>query len=855
MSPFFRRCTAVTLVAGALLVPWGLKAQDPPAPRSTVRVVPGANYAAGGFRRFFLGDHYRDLWATEIEVPYLDLKTFAGGLEPVSAHAGSQTTSLRMRGADGRRYQFRGVYKTPTNRLRPALQGTLVADLLQDGASASHPVGALVVAPLLEAVRVMHPTPLLAVMPDDPALGEFREAFRGLLGIIEERPNEADEGGEGGFGDASMVIGPTRLFERLDRGPNDLVNARSFLTARMIDILIGDRDRHRDNWRWALMADDGKPRMWEPISRDHDEAFVNADGLLIALATEFYPQIVSFGPEYPNSLNLNWHAREVDRRFLAGLDAAVWDSVAVSIQARLTDEVIASAVGRLPPAMYDIGGAGLERALISRRDLLLSETRRYYRLLAEQVEIHATNARERAEIVRVDGRFVDVTLSSGGRIYFHRRFDAHDTDEVRLDMWRGKDVVEVSGNGDAPILLRVIGGSGTDRLVDSSTRGGVQFYDAGAKTEFVGGKSSLNTERFPTWVGSDLDRYPPREWGAWRRRLPWVAAGPGFGLLIGAGVRSTHYGFRKHPYASDWTLRVGVATGEGWGAAEFIGDFRRENSALYVGLEANFSGIELLNFHGFGNDSQGSPRSGQFRVPFNQFYVHPTLDYEFGESLEVRAGPWIRASRTDDDESTFFTSVADTLYGAGRFGQVGVSGRVEWDSRDHPRAATRGLYLALEGRAAPELWSLDQAYATLSAEARTYLTWNTAPLDPTLAVRLGGVTSSGKLPFQEAAIVGGRRNLRGWASERFVGDRSVYGSAELRTRLSGFTLMVPGDLGLFALVDAGRVYVDGDSPGGWHWGYGGGFWASLVDRNQTLTFTVARGTERTIFYFGLGFAY
>ncbi|GMR11960.1 MAG: hypothetical protein BMS9Abin29_0146 [Gemmatimonadota bacterium] len=854
MSVFLRQCAAVTLVAGALLVPWGLTAQDPPSP-PTVRVVPGANYAAGGFRRLFLGDHYRDLWATEIEVPYLDLRTFAGGLEPVSAHAGSQTTSLRMRGADGRRYQFRGVYKNPTNRLDPALQGTLVADLLQDGASASHPVGALVVAPLLAAVGVMHPTPLLAIMPDDPALGEFREKFRGLLGIIEERPNEADEDGAGGFGDAFMVIGPERLFERLDDGPDDLVNARSFLTARMMDMLIGDRDRHRDNWRWALMADDEKPRIWEPISRDHDEAFVNADGLLIAVATEFYPQIVSFGPEYPDPLKLNWHAREVDRRFLAGLDAAVWDSVAISIQERLTDEVIASAVRRLPPEMYDIGGPGLERALISRRDLLLSEMRRYYRLLAKQVEIHATNARERAEIVRVDDRFVDVTLSSRGRVYFRRRFDARDTDEVRLDMWRGKDVVEVSGSGDAPILLRVTGGSGADRLVDSSTRGGVRFYDAGAKTEWVGGRSSLNTKPFPTWVGSDLDRYPPREWGTWYRRLPWVTAGPGFGVLVGAGIRSTRYGFRKRPYASDWTLRVGVATGEGWGAAEFDGDFRRENSDLHIGLEANLSGIELLNFHGFGNDSEGSPRSGQFRVPFNQLYVHPTLEYTFGERLEVRAGPWIRASKTDNDESNFFTSVADTLYGAGRFGQIGLSGRVEWDSRDRPRAATRGLYLEMEGRAAPAVWSLDEAYATLSAEARTYLTWNEAPLDPTLAVRIGGKTTSGKLPFQDAAVVGGRRNLRGWGSERFVGDAAVYGSAELRTRLSAFTLMVPGDLGLFALVDAGRVYVDGESPGGWHWGYGGGFWFSLVDQNQTLTFTVANGRERTIFYFGLGFAY
>jgi Omp85 superfamily domain len=846
--------SVIALLAGAALHPIPTHAQDP-SPPGTVRVVPGADYAAGGLRRFFLGDHYRDTWGTEIEVPYLDLKAFAGGLTPVSAHSGSQTTSLRMLGADGRRYQFRGVYKNPTNILRPELQGTLIADLLQDGASASHPVGALVVSPLLHAVGVLHPAPFLALMPDDPALGEFRDSFKGLLGIIEERPNEADEAGAGGFGDALNVIGPERLFDRIDRGPDDLVNDRSFLTARMMDILIGDRDRHRDNWRWALMVDNGKPRVWEPISRDHDEAFVNADGLFITLAMEFYPQIVSFGPTYPSPLSLNWHSREVDRRFLVGLDAAVWDSVAISIQRRLTDEVIRAGVHALPPEMYEVGGESLEQALRSRRDLLRVETQRYYRLLAQEVEIHATNAAELAEIVRVDDRFVDVTLSAKGRVYLRRRFDSRDTDEIRLDMWGGKDVVEVTGDGDAPIRLRVIGGSGADRLVDGSTRGGVQFYDAGSNTEWEGSRSSLNTKPFPAWIGSDLDRYPPREWGTWRRRMGWLSAGPDYGLLVTAGLRSTRYGFRKRPYAFDWTLLVGLATGEGWGEADFNGDFRLENSGIHIGVDASVSGIELLKFHGIGNDTRGSRRAGQFNVPFNQFFLNPTLEYEVGENLKLRAGPWIKRSNAETDDSEFFATVADTLYGAGRFGQVGLNSRIRWDSRDRQRAPSSGLYVNVEGHVAPAVWSLDAAYATLAVEARTYRSWSAQPFRPTLAFRVGGETSSGKLPFQDAAYVGGRSKLRGWSSDRFAGDASLYGGVELRTHLTGFTLMVPGDMGLFGLVDGARVYSAGESPGGWHTGYGGGVWFSFVDPDKTLTFTVASGAERTLFYLGLGFAY
>ncbi|MCW8851017.1 MAG: hypothetical protein OQJ81_13655, partial [Melioribacteraceae bacterium] len=39
------------------------------------KIIAGPEYEAGSIKRFFLGDHYRDSWTTEIEVPYLNLDT------------------------------------------------------------------------------------------------------------------------------------------------------------------------------------------------------------------------------------------------------------------------------------------------------------------------------------------------------------------------------------------------------------------------------------------------------------------------------------------------------------------------------------------------------------------------------------------------------------------------------------------------------------------------------------------------------------------------------------------------------------------------------------------------------------
>lgn len=817
-------------------------------------MVPGSGYAAGSLRSFFLGAHYRDVWTEPLRVPTLDLETFAGGLRPVRDHAGSQTASLRFEAGDGRTYQFRSVFKTPSATLPELYRGTLVARMIQDGASASHPTGALVVSPLLEAVGVLHAPPTLAVMPDDPALGEFRERFAGVLGIIEERPDEADDEGRGGFGSALKVIGPDRLFERLDESPADRVDARAFLTARLVDILVGDRDRHRDNWRWALLRDDRPFRLWLPVSRDHDEAFVKLDGLLLGLAARYRPQLVSFGPEYPNPVNLNWHAREVDRRFLAGLDRAAWDSTAAWVQSRLTDGVVDDAVRRLPPEQYAVGGPELAAALRARRDGLREEARRYYALLAREIDIRATDAPEVLDVHYVDDRFVDVSLRErgGDSPFFSRRFDALETDEVRVAMWGGDDRVVVHGAGGADLLLRVVGGSGRDAFVDTAPAARVRFYDSGAHTSAeLGGRATLDTSPHVEWVGSDVDRYPPREWGRWARPGVFAGIGPNFGALLGAEFAVTRYGFRREPFASELRLGLGLATGDGWGRMEVTAVDYRENSRARLELRAGVSGVDLLRYHGLGNDTEREVSPRHFFVELSQVRVEPRAVVPVGPRGEAWLGAFARFSTTSGDESPFFRSIEDTLYGAGSFGRVGLRGGVEVDTRDRATPGAPGLRLRGDVELVPALWDVREAYARAGVEGSVRLTARSAPLSPALILRGGGSVTRGEAPFQEAVYLGGRSNLRGWSAERFAGDAALFGGAELRLRLGGVHLVLPGEGGVLGLADFGRVYVDGRSPGGWHAGFGGGVWFSVLDAAGSVSLAVARGRERTALYAGI----
>jgi hemolysin activation/secretion protein len=121
-------------------------------------------------------------------------------------------------------------------------------------------------------------------------------------------------------------------------------------------------------------------------------------------------------------------------------------------------------------------------------------------------------------------------------------------------------------------------------------------------------------------------------------------------------------------------------------------------------------------------------------------------------------------------------------------------------------------------------------------------------------LRAGGARAFGPYPWFDAPAVGGETTLRGYDFGRFSGDGAVYAGAELRTRLGGFSLGLPGALGLIAATDIGRVWLGGEQSGRWHTSAGGGIWASIVDPATTFSIVLADG-ERAMVYLRGGFTY
>ena len=346
----------------------------------SVKVVAGAAYGAGGLQRFLFGTGWRTLWTTPIRVPVLDLQRTAGGLRPIERGGGFQTRSLELAGADGREFRFRSVDKDPSQTLPPSIRWPGIVSMFRDQTSALHPAGALVAASLAESAGIPHVIPRLVVMPDDPALGEFRPEFGGMLGLLEERPAPEPDRTPDLFGFRALLETDSLLPTLTARAPGGGVDARQYLAARLLDLYLNDWDRHEGNWLWGT-RDSLPPHRWSAIPKDRDQAFASYEGLVLGVVRMFVPKLVPFTGDYLlRGLTVN--ARALDLRLLDGLPASVWDSVARVLVARLNDAAVERALREMPEPYYRLSRSELAAKLRERRAKLPAAAREWARDLA-----------------------------------------------------------------------------------------------------------------------------------------------------------------------------------------------------------------------------------------------------------------------------------------------------------------------------------------------------------------------------------------------------------------------------------------------------------------------------------------
>lgn len=843
---------------------------------STKVIAANPAYRAGGFKTFFLGDNYREAWATPIEVPALDLGKRAGGLTPIKRGGGLQTTSVRFEGGDGHEYVLRTIDKDPSGTVPVNLQGTVATDLVQDQISTLNPYGAFIIPPLAEAIGIYHTNPEPVYVPHDPRLGIYKEVMAGRLVMFEERPKD-DQTDVPSFGRSEDVISDTKMYSEITDDNDHRVDQRFFARARLLDMLISDWDRHEGQWRWASFEpyeldatltgearEQGK--IYRPIPRDHDFAFNKMDGLITSKASFFDPKFQDFDEGYGSLKGLNLNGRFQDHRLLNKLDREDWIEIADSVRAALTDEVIEAAVARYPDAIYERIGPETIRLLKLRREKLTDVAERFYHLHARTVDVVGSNKHERFEVTRLNEEATEVVVlktSKEGEIrneIYRRTFYHDETNDIRLYGLDGNDQFIVTGNVRDGLLVRAIGGPGEDTFVDRSAVSGprkrTKFYDTATGNDWseAGPEARL--------VRSDdnpaVNRYNPKGF-EFNATVPLAFFGSNVddGLFIGGGVNIIRQGFRKQPYGVSHRIKGNIATKTQAFNLIYEGHYVDRLGPWDTKLDVSyFSPGSIRNFYGLGNETEDNLGTREFyQAELTQAALRPSLFQDLQEGASLRIGPTFMF--TDVASEDRFVNVPQPGVSPNSFDAqffAGAEAELHLETVDSQTNPTLGF--RWDNRAALNVGVLNatDTYSRLATDLAIYYSPSLRP-QVTLALRAGGAHNFGAFPFYRANTLGGRDNLRGFRGTRYAGRSSAYQNAELRLQLFRFSsYLAIGRAGVLGFLDNGRVWTDGERSKVWHQGYGGGLWFDMFDL-FVLQGTAGFSEDDQTISVGLGFQY
>ncbi|MDX2129598.1 MAG: BamA/TamA family outer membrane protein [Chloroherpetonaceae bacterium] len=826
------------------------------------------DYSISGFGEFFLGSHWRLAWGTPLWVKVLRLDTLSGGLRPLKLGGGLQTKTLHFIGANGLRYKFRSLNKDPKKVLSEELRLGLAADVVQDQISASFPYSIFISSSFQKQLGILSSPPELYVMPDDSILGEYRTMFAGLLGTLELNPKGLEGEGED-FETIEKIEDTIGLLKKLEKDSEDQVDAAALLRVRLLDVFMGDWDRHVGQWKFSRITTSTGIKTWQAIPQDRDQAFARYDGILPWVGTQILPQIKSFGSDFPSANFATWSGRYMDRRLYGSLSRAKWDSVTASFLETLKEDSIRIAVKMLPNTIYKQSGEWILTSLLERRKKLKSLSDDYYLLMAEEAEVYGSQKKERFDIfvesdgsIRVKGYRLKKNGSIDSSIIFYRQFYPKETSEVRIHLGEGDDIVSINGF-QTPIRIRVLTEGGKDSIqcnakVETICHAGKNDILTGSEKRYLN-RSNIKVIDFP--LDSLNFKNPPRDFGSqWWFDLVFRYASE-YGIILGYKPNLITYGFQKIPYQSSLSISAAYSPSTTRGVLDVTFDspfaFGEKGNLGFESI-ARASQLEVIRFYGVGNEtvfSDSLDESRHYLARQTHYSLYNGCYFKLFDQLRLKIGlesKFVFSEPDEDDATTKLLFISNT-YGSRDLFLLKANATMIYDSRNQTLNPTNGILFESSFSSIPNIFGARTWVSKFRTDLRIYFSmFNSGDV---FAMRATHEKVIGDAPFFELASVGGKRSIRGFDQQRFLGNESLVFAAEWRQKLFRFAFIVPTDFGLISFAETGRVYLENETSSLWHPGFGGGFWLAFVDANSVLSFTLGGSREFVGFYSAIGFTF
>jgi len=831
-------------------------AQTRPANDSiTVAVHPEYNDVTG-FHKWLLGKNYRKLWALPVKLKVFHLETEKGGLKITGTGGGNQTSSLDLVDSAGQEWVLRSVNKTTARSLPKYYNHTIVTAFLQDEVSTSHPFSALCVPPMEDALDIPHSHPSIVYLPDGPSLGKYRKEFGNKVYLFEEHSPL----------NGAKAIKTEKLQDRLEKDNDNKADQRLLLRTRLLDMIIGDWDRHEGQWRWEKEGDTTKD-LYEPIPRDRDKVFYTTDGFMPSIIALSQPKLVPYKAHIKNIAGWNSNNTSFDLYFLNQLSWDDWEKEIAYVQSKLTDDLIARSVKLMPANVYALGGQHITQVMIQRRNNIKQDAFEYYRFLAKTVDIPASDKNEKLTVIEGDSGKVNITINkfkkdSVGKVTYQRTFDPKITKEIRLYGLDGKNTFDVSGNQPSPIKIRMIGGNDEDTYTISDkldNRGKLFAYDRSDQKNKLPSPSLAHIRASTDSTINSFDRPVHKS----DHFSPLISLGysPEDGVLLIGGIHAEKHGFKDAPYVSKQALKVSYTLAKQSFIITYKGDFKKVigNNDLQINIMER-GPKNVNNFFGLGNVGEfvdaGDKTFDYYRNRYDFTNADIRLAHQYGKwQLSAGIVGQYYSSWASNNGTHFFAEYNQLHPELNLFSTkyyAGLVGGAVLDTRNNDKFTSRGVLWKTN---ITGLTALNVNNKTNGAILSTFSFFiPVKDSDIVVADRIGAGYFRGGGEFFQMMNLGGP-SLQGYHTSRFIGDSMLYNNLELRLKVCDFNAyLFRSPLGLILYNDAGRVWLNGESSNTIHDAYGGGIYLSPF-HSFILTAVAGQGTEGYLTYYSIGFRF
>lgn len=799
----------------------------------------------GKFYSWLWGNHYRKYYALPITADTKDLSDLNPGFSPFREGGGNQSNSLRLKTSDGQEYVMRGIKKSAVrflnaqafkkNSFGNELNNTFPERFLLDFYTTNHPFTGLAVNNMINKLGIFHSNPQLFYVPKQKSLGRYNQNFGDELYIIEERFS-SDPKTLQSLDNASDILSTSDVLKNMRRDGKYLVDQDLYIRARIFDMLIGDWDRHEDQWKWAEYKV-GDKVLYKPIPRDRDQAFSNYDGAAFKVIMNIpaIRHMKSFKDDIKSVRWMNMEPYPIDLILLKRATQEDWLSQAKYIQENLSDADIDHAFDNLPKEVQDETITNIQRKLKIRKAKLEDYAKTYFDVLQEKIPLTGTINKDKFVITKnqnsVEVKQYQIDKNKSEELVFEKKYDDTRTKELWIYGLEDDDIYEVSGEGQSKINIRLIGGYNHDTYnVENGKK--VKIYD------FKSQKNTYDAKSATKHITNDYDvntynwKHPKYNFFA---GYPMANFNPDDGIILGFVANYTINNFIRDPFTQKHSVSANYYTSTGGFNVGYKGIFKKAIRGWDAGIDAMYTTpFFARTYFGLGNESVNNVDEDDRdynRVRISQFKFAPSISkkswlnfkHQFQFNFEHS-----KVQLNDDRYIAIDKDVNPEVFGGQQF--AGANYTFSFKNLDKNAFPTLGLEFILNAGWKANISEFNQNFANINGTINLFHRIDKRGRFVFANSSSAMMINNNNFEFYQAAAIGGNNGMRAYRNERFAGKSYIVNNSEIRWDFGRVkNNIVPTNMGVLVGYDLGRVWIDGEKSDKWHQGVGAGFWMSLLD--------------------------